>query len=218
MAAVILAVSGCVNLGSSSSRRTATHVQSADIASGTPPLAAFVLRLAVTDVPLDGEQAFVASELARESERWARPIDEARAVFIETLVRSAEEGRMAATVDQAAAGVVRATAESAPKYDSALHRLHRALEPSQRRELASRVATRFPGWSADWSGGSPGDHPWLSSIGSDRLERSETDAAATAQRWTDALTKQVRGEIEAPSFDEPARRDLITRLRRSAPK
>lgn len=218
LAAVFLAVSGCIYLERAIDRQPVTRVESADIASGTPPLAAFVLRVAVREVPLDGEQAARVGEIAKESEQWARPIDEARAVFIEVLVRSVEERRVSPGIEGAAADVVRTTREAAPKYDAALRRLHAALEPSQRQELAQRVSGRFSGWAGEWKGGVPADHRWLGSIGTARLESSEADATATAQQWVDALAKEVRDKAELPSLDEPGRRELVARLRRSSTK
>jgi hypothetical protein len=209
--AAIVAISGCTVLGTTHDRAGTTHVHSAELETVTPMLPAFVVRIAIVDVSLDPEQTALATSLARDCDRYARPIDDARAVFIEELLRAVRTQHFAApNAPRAAKAVVAAAAEAAPKLDAALAKLHAALDPWQRRQLATRVRSRFHDWSAEWNGGVVDDHAWLASIGTDHFASSTEDARATTRRWTDGLIAEVHA---AESLDDAGRDALIARLR-----
>jgi hypothetical protein len=209
--AAVLGISGCMVLGTTHDRAGTTHVHSAELATTTPTLPAFVVRIAIVDVSLDPQQTALATSLARDCDRYARPIDEARAVFLEELVRAVRSQQFEVPkAAPAAEAVVAAAAEAAPKLDAALAKLHAALDPWQRRQLAARVRARFHDWSSEWNGGVADDHAWLASIGSDRFASSTDAARATTKRWADGLIAEVRA---ASRLDDAGRDALIARLR-----
>jgi hypothetical protein len=209
--AAALAISGCMVLGTTYDRAGTTHVRSAELESVTPMLPAFVLRIAIVDVSLDPRQTALATSLARDCDRYARPIDDARAVFIEELLRAVRTRQFAArTAPRAAEAVVTAAAEAAPKLDAALAKLHAALDPWQRNQLATRVRARFHDWSSEWNGGVADDHAWLASLGTDHFASSADDARVTTKRWADGLIAEVRA---AEGLDNADRDALIARLR-----
>lgn len=213
--AALLMASGCMILRGTD-RAGTTELRSAEIASGTPPLAAFVLRVALTDLSLAPKEAEIASGLVRDAERWTRSIDDARAVLIEDLVRSLNAGRFVPESEAAADRVVAATEASGPWFDEALAKLHAALDPLQRRALVGRVRARFDGWSRDWSGGVASEHAWLATLETDAVTGASEDARATARHWADGLLGAVRDNLARGDDDERA--ELVRRLRRFAPK
>ncbi len=122
-----------------------------------------------------------------------RPIDEARTVLVEVLIRAVETRNYGATVRRFRGdAVVSAAADAAPKLDVALAKLHTALDPWQRAKLADGVQARLAGWSAEWKGGAPEDHVWLASIRTEQLARSAEGTRATSRRWADGLVSGLR--------------------------
>ncbi len=93
--------------------------------------------------------------------------------------------------------------------------MHGQLEPWQRRLLLSEVRAKMPGWSARWNdAGAAPEHPWVLSIATEHLEKSEADTVATARRWADALVAETRTNANA-ELDDATRRGLRVRLRRA---
>ena len=61
---------------------------------------------------------------------------------------------------------------------------------------------------------SAADHPWLSSLATDRLEKSGPDVMETARHWADRLIGEVRAKT-GTELDDASRRELRARLRRA---
>lgn len=217
LGAALLVVSGCLYIGNSPTR-SLTHVRSAELSSATPPLGAFMLRVAASDLSLDAEQARLTSELSRDANAAIQPIDEARAVFIEVLVRAVMSGRFDPVAAEYAADVVHgATRNAAPRLLVLLVKLHHALEPSQREALVARVRGRFDGWSSSWRGETPSEHPWLATFAEPAFPRdnaSVDDAVRSARRWTKVLTEEVEAKAAQPTLGRDEQRELVDRLRK----
>ena len=211
----VLVASGCIWLGSSVDSST-THVQSADIASQNPPLAAFALRVARADLPLDAKEDALAAKLERDCESWMQNIDRARVQLIDTLVDDVAQRRFSpATAKARADRVVSATDDAAPHLDGALAQLHDALDVWQRRALEQAVRSRFLGWSTSWNAQASNDHGWLTTLSAPALASGQTidnDAHTTARHWADSLVDDVESKATSDAFSDADRRDLVTSL------
>lgn len=216
-ASAVLVASGCYWFGASDREPASARVESAEIASHTPPLSAFALRVAVADLPLDAHDSALATQLEHECEPWMQKIDQARELLVDVLVRDVEQHRFDASAAKAAADrVVAATDEAAPHLDAALVKLHDALDPWQQRSLEQNVRARFLGWSTEWNARSATDHPWLATLAEPALAAGATidrDLHETAQHWVDSIIEDVGAKAPAVSFGDADRRDLIDHLR-----
>ncbi|MBX3232565.1 MAG: hypothetical protein KIT84_16440 [Labilithrix sp.] len=219
LAALAAIGSGCLYLGNTAPTQSRTQVRSATLASATPPLGAFVIRVAASDLDLDAEQARVIGELVHDADESIRPLDDARVTFLEVLVRAVTEHRYdEATVAGAAAAVLVAARTTSMRLLHALVKLHGVLEPEQRRLLVARVGARWDGWAAAWHGGAPQDHPWLATFLRPAFPedtRMIEDAVRIASRWADETSAEVRDACARPTLDDDDRRKLLERLRRA---
>lgn len=218
MGAAVLILAGCSWFGEGG-ETSSPRVQSAEITSHHPPLTAFVLRVALADLPLDAKDTALATNLEHECEPWMQTIDEARVHFIELLVQQIEQHRFSPSASKAAGDrVVAATDEASPHLDAALAKLHDALDPWQRTTLEQAVRARFLGWSTDWNAQRATDHGWLPTLAAPALADGMTvdnDAHATAQHWVDSLIEDIGAKAPLESFSDADRRDLIAHLRGS---
>ena len=210
-------ISSCFPFGGTGYPAATTHTQAAEMSSTAPPLAAFVLRVAVAHLSLDDTEAVIGSDAARVSEAAIAPIDIARNVLVGELIREVEQHRVGTDGTAAAAAhVVKATDDAAPEIDQALTTLYESLDPWERIALDREVNTRFAGWSVSWDGGKSTDHAWLHSLATTELADRETidvDAHETARHWAEGLVHEVEAKAPATFDDDAARAALVAGLR-----
>jgi hypothetical protein len=217
VAGALVLSAGCLYVGTPGHEVGTTTLHSAQLSSVTPPLATFVIRVAENDLSLDASQATAVGALSREMDTLTRPIDDARIILAELLVRAVNERRLNPALAAAAADrLVKATESAAPKMTAAVERLHRLLSPAQRKLLSERVLSRTAGWGRSWDANPAQDHAWTATLADGALAPAAEihhDAVATARRWADHVVGVVRTKLDGAALDDAARSQLVTRLR-----
>jgi len=175
-----------------------------------PPLALFVLRVAVNE--LSANDSVLALE--GEAERASRPIAEARAKLAEALVVGVNEGYLNDGATNAERErLLLAIQQATPTLRATIERLHRGLSAADRVHLRDGVIARLDGWASSWTPKS--SHAWIDTLAGPVLagDALELDARETGQRWVDARVQATTAMLEKGPLEGQRRVQLLHELR-----
>ena len=144
------ALLGAVGCGAATGLAGRTEVTGAQLATRTPLLPGFFVRVAEAQLSLTSEETRALGALAAEADAAMRPVDQARIVFLETLARGIEDGALGPTVDVSRERLIRAATQAAPALRSVVERLHALLSPAERAFVVDVASSRLDRWAASW--------------------------------------------------------------------
>ena len=196
-----------------------TTVTSASLATPSPPLALFVIRIADDQLPVAEPTRRAILALEADAEAASRPLTGARDRLSDTLVRSVNDGKTdAAAVVEARRGVVRAAEAAAPTLRATVERLHELLSADARASLHARVTAALGGWSQGWNAHRTAEPAWLASFGAATLPADgiAEDVVATARTWSEDRSRATEAALQDGPLGSARRLALVEKLRSGA--